>query len=174
MSSVSYSSVVGGGASAGDSASAVDLSDIAIGMGRVKWFNSSLGYGFISTNSRGDVFVHHSNIECADKKHAYLIEGEFVCFNYANTPSEKHEYQAVRVRGAPLPDGTNASLACDLFTKSPIFARFMKKKAGEEVSGEVGGEAGAGTSDNSNNATVEWSEVKTKREGKRAHGKSRG
>ena len=33
-------------------------------LGRVKWFNNKVGYGFITTcdDEQKDVFVHHSNI----------------------------------------------------------------------------------------------------------------
>ena len=31
--------------------------------GKVKWFDSKLGYGFIKNEELGDVFVHHTAIE---------------------------------------------------------------------------------------------------------------
>ena len=46
--------------------------------GTVKWFNESKGYGFITRESGGDVFVHHSAISGEGFK--TLNEGDRVEF----------------------------------------------------------------------------------------------
>jgi len=46
--------------------------------GRVKWFNEKKGYGFIETDTQGDVFVHYSAIEGSGFRS--LNEGEEVRF----------------------------------------------------------------------------------------------
>lgn len=46
--------------------------------GKVKWFNSEKGYGFIEVEGGSDVFVHFSAIQCDGFK--TLDEGQSVEF----------------------------------------------------------------------------------------------
>jgi len=47
--------------------------------GKVKWFNDSKGFGFITSDDNVDVFVHHSSIEGNGFK--TLAEGDSVTFD---------------------------------------------------------------------------------------------
>jgi CspA family cold shock protein len=47
--------------------------------GTVKWFNSEKGYGFITRDAGGDVFVHHSAIVAEGFRN--LSEGDRVEFS---------------------------------------------------------------------------------------------
>ena len=47
--------------------------------GKVKWFNSEKGYGFISVEGHDDVFVHFSAINMPG--HKDLVEGQSVTFD---------------------------------------------------------------------------------------------
>jgi len=46
--------------------------------GKVKWFNDSKGFGFITRDDGSDVFVHHASIQSNGFK--TLAEGDMVSF----------------------------------------------------------------------------------------------
>lgn len=47
--------------------------------GTVKWFNESKGFGFISSDTGDDIFVHYSSI--AGNGFKTLLEGDSVSFD---------------------------------------------------------------------------------------------
>lgn len=51
--------------------------------GTVKWFSEKKGFGFISQEEGGDVFVHHSSIDMSGFK--ALAEGDRVSFEVEET-----------------------------------------------------------------------------------------
>ena len=73
--------------------------------GRVKWFNSKLGYGFITHKQKGvdcDVFIHWSNLLLSEKEFHTLYKGEYVEFELAAckcSSSNNIGIQACRVSG---------------------------------------------------------------------------
>jgi CspA family cold shock protein len=72
-------------------------------LGRVKWFNSKAGYGFITVTdgqrSGSDIFVHHSAVDVENQQYRYLVQGEYVEFTLVATPNGNHEFQASAVCG---------------------------------------------------------------------------
>lgn len=71
--------------------------------GRVKWFNTKAGYGFVTITdgpkSGNDVFVHHSAIKVDSEQYRYLVQGEYVEFKLSSVSGGNHEYQADEVSG---------------------------------------------------------------------------
>lgn len=64
--------------------------------GVVKWFNSSKGYGFITSDANGeDVFVHFSAIQVDGFK--TLEEGQKVTFDVESDPKDSRKLRAVNV-----------------------------------------------------------------------------
>ena len=59
-----------------------DKEDGVMTRGTVKWFNAKKGYGFISSETGEDVFVHFSEIQVEGYK--TLNEGENVEFDLEN------------------------------------------------------------------------------------------
>ena len=60
--------------------------------GRVKWFSNQKGYGFITTDTGNDVFVHHNSIQGDGFK--TLDEDQEVEFDVEDTPKG---HQAINV-----------------------------------------------------------------------------
>lgn len=61
--------------------------------GSIKWFNEKKGYGFIETDTEGEIFFHHTDIE----QHGFfgLQKSDRVSFEVTETPKGK---KAIRVK----------------------------------------------------------------------------
>ncbi|MDA8170069.1 MAG: cold-shock protein [Nitrospiraceae bacterium] len=63
--------------------------------GKVKWFNESKGFGFITSEDGTDVFVHYSSIEGNGFKS--LAEGDPVSFEVENSPKGLRAVNVVKL-----------------------------------------------------------------------------
>ena len=63
--------------------------------GKVKWFNSQKGYGFITPESGNDVFVHHNAIQGSGYKS--LEEGQEVEFEIEKGPKGEQATNVVKL-----------------------------------------------------------------------------
>lgn len=64
--------------------------------GKVKWFSESKGFGFISREEGGDVFVHYSAIEGSSGR-KNLYEGQDVEFEVTEGPKGPQAANVVAV-----------------------------------------------------------------------------
>lgn len=69
--------------------------------GKVKWFNSRKGYGFIASSDGRDVFVHYSNISGQGYKN--LDEGDVVTFDIVEGEKGPRAENVVLKSQSPAP-----------------------------------------------------------------------
>lgn len=63
--------------------------------GKVKWFNSQKGFGFIEMENGKDIFVHYNAIQGNGFK--TLDEGDAVEFDIAESPKGEHAENVTRL-----------------------------------------------------------------------------
>jgi CspA family cold shock protein len=63
--------------------------------GKVKWFNEAKGYGFITSEESGDIFVHYSSIQSNGFK--TLAEGQAVSFDIEQGPKGPKAINVVKL-----------------------------------------------------------------------------
>ena len=69
-------------------------------IGRVKWFNKDVGYGFIRGADDEDIFVHHISLRPVKNDcYRYLLEGEYVEYEEGPSNDDRYTKQALNVRG---------------------------------------------------------------------------
>jgi len=103
-------------------------------LGRVKWFNSKLGYGFITTtvnNEELDIFVHQSNVRPNVSKYRTLREGEYVSLNISESGETRQAIDITGVNGGPL--------NCDLERNLRNTRRNFNEDGEESGNGNSGG-----------------------------------
>jgi CspA family cold shock protein len=88
--------------------------------GKVKWFNTRKGYGFISTDDGRDIFVHYSNIAADGYKS--LAEGDPVSFDVVDGekgPRAENVVPKGAAKSKPAPKTESAPKAKAASKKKP-------------------------------------------------------
>jgi len=69
--------------------------------GTVKWFNSRKGYGFITSEEGGDVFVHYTALAGDDDQYKTLNENDKVEFEVSEGQKGPQASNVVVTEAAP-------------------------------------------------------------------------
>lgn len=91
--------------SGNDNSASDSVAVIGSHLGRVKWFNSRLGYGFITVtmgDEEMDIFIHQSNVRPNVSKYRTLREGEYVSLNVSESQDTRQAIDVTGVNGGPL------------------------------------------------------------------------
>lgn len=72
--------------------------------GRVKWFDSKKGFGFITNNNdeSDEYFVHHSRLNTKSSCFKTLYEGEYVVFEVVNEDNKRLANNVSGIGDGPL------------------------------------------------------------------------
>jgi len=71
--------------------------------GTVKWFSAKKGYGFITQDDGGDVFVHFSAIQGGDDEFKTIFEGDIVEFDIVEGDKGPQASNLTIIEKAPRP-----------------------------------------------------------------------
>jgi len=134
--------------------------------GSVKWFNGKQGYGFLNCLSgerRGeDVFVHHSSLQTGEQVYRYLVQGEYVEFEWEEASGD-HRWHAADVTGVQ-----RGKLMCE--TRSDSRA---EQGEGEDGRRRRGGSRARGGGPRDAEGDAEWTDVKSRSRQRRGADQSR-
>lgn len=147
-----------------------------ITVGCVKWFNIKVGYGFITINHNDntyDLFVHHSAIKTCIEIYRYLVQGEYVQFEWGKTSNKKYNFQAINVSGINagklMCETRNESRQTNTSYDRNRYDRYSKHRV------NVGnGNVRSDHNENSNATSDQWTVVKRNRSSGGARERTRG